>query len=269
MTSQYEVTNTDPATPLGNVPESDSVEQEDVILPDPDIDLSSLRTTAATATVAAEINAIKRATGHIPGLQSRLDSIEKTVKQVETLQSTNKQLATRLDSLVAALSDASLITSGQAQNLMSGNNDSNSELLTRLGNMEDLLTRGPVREPEEEVDPRVVAWNEQLAEADRTVYGYAKQKGYDGEIPDNVFARAMAAHSNDLSAAVLEVARYIDTQVAAASRREERKDAASGGTSERSARKGAVTAEQLRNMSLAEVMAIPKEDRDRIAAQGM
>ena len=269
MVSQNETAATDPQVPaLGAEVESDSTDQEDENLPDPDINLGNVSAAARAAALNADLLAIKRATGHIPGLQSRLDAVERTFKQVESLQATNKQLASRLDSLVTALSDASLITPGAAQGLLSERSDSNSELLTKLSELEERLTRGADPEPEPDTDPRVAAYNAQLAAADEAVFAYAKTKGYEGEIPDAVFQRALAASPNDINAAALEVARWIDREVAAVARRADRKDAASGGTGERSVRKGAVTRAQLENMSIAEVMAIPKEERDRIAAGG-
>lgn len=266
MTSQNEAMVIDPQeTALDDAAESDSVEE--VNLPDPDINLGNVSAAAAAAALNADITAIKRATGHIPGLQSRLDAVERAAKQVETLQATNKQLASRLDTLVTALSDASLITPGAAQSLLSERSDSNSELLTKISELEERLTRGSEPESEPDIDPRVAAYNAQLQAADEAVFAYAKSKGYEGEIPDAVFQRALAANPNNINDAALEVARWIDREVAAVARRTERKDAASGGTGERSVRKGAVTLEQLKNMSVQEVMAIPKEERDRLAAQ--
>lgn len=268
MVSQNDTTVTDPQeSALGTEVESDSTEE--VNLPDPDINLGGISAAASAAALNADITAIKRATGHIPGLQSRLDAVERAAKQVETLQATNKQLASRLDTLVTALSDASLITPGAAQSLLSERSDSNSELLTKLSELEERLTRGSEPEPEPDTDPRVAAYHAaQLAAADEAVFAYAKSKGYEGEIPDAVFQRALAASPNDINSAALEVARWIDREIAAVARRADRKDAASGGTGERSVRKGSVTAEQIKNMSLAEVLAIPKEERDRIAAEG-
>lgn len=238
----------------------------------PDSDLNSLRENVsanlAAAQFQADITAIKRATGHIPGLQSRLDSVERAAKRVETLESSNQQLATKLDALVSALSEGALLTPGVAQSLMSGRNDSNAELLAKLGDLEERITSGGSQRTQPEEDPATLSRRIELEAADREVQRYAQARGYTGDIPDAVFARALQANPDDLAQAVIEVAKYIDNQVAAQGRRAERKDAAAGGSGERSTRKSPVTADQLKNMSLAEVMAIPKEERDRIAAGG-
>lgn len=275
MVSQNETPPIDSQVPpvLDDNVESDSTDQEDGLnLPDPDIDLASLRenvsTAAAAALLDADLKAIRRATGHIPGLQSRLAAVEHTAKQVETLQATNRQLAARLDSLVTALSDASLITSGSAQALRPESNDSNADLLTKLSEMEERLTSGTKPEEPAEEDPQVAAVRAQWDAATEAVNGYAASKKFEEPIPDAVWQRALVANPSDPGAAALEVARYIDREIAAVSRRTERKDAASGGTGERTVRRGTITLDQLKSMSLAEVLAIPQEERDRIAAQG-
>lgn len=237
----------------------------------PDIDLNSLRENVSAAAAAAQLNAeltaVKRATGHIPGIQSKLTSIEKAVGKVETLEATNKQLAAKLDALVNALADGSLITQSAAQSLMSSRDDSNAELMARFSELEDRLTsRQPEAEPE--VDPATIARMAELNAATASVEAYARSKGVDpASIPDAVYGRALAAHPDDLTAAVVEVAKYVDTQVGAEARRAIRKDANEGATGERSSRRGPVTAEQIKNMSVSEVLALSREDRDRLASQ--
>lgn len=266
MTSQPVSDTVDPQAAALN----DATEDTDSVEITPDIDLDSLRedvaTAAASAQLQADLNAIKRATGHIPGLQSRLDSVEKAARRVETLEASNKDLAARLDVLVSALVDGSLITPGVAQNLRPVSGDSNAELMARFSELEDRITRGNgPADDQPEIDPAVAAITAQWNEATATVERYAKSKNFESSsIPDAVWQRAMQGNINDPAGAVLEVAKYIDTQVSAESRRADRKDAAAGGSGERATRKGALTLETIKNMSLEEVMAIPAEERNRI-----
>lgn len=247
----------------------DSVDSatEGETLPAPDLDIDSVRgevaSAAAGARAQADLAAIRKATSHIPNLQSRLDAVEKATRKVEALEQSSTQLASRLDSLLGALGDAGYLTPSAVSGLRPERGDSNSDLIEKIEELEQRLTRGNEQAPD--VDPAQAeyeaAWNAATASVER----YATAKGYDASnIPDAVWSRAYSANPNDPTNAALEVARYVESQIAAEARRNERKDAAAGGTGERAVRKGALTPDSLKKMSVEEIMAIPREERDKI-----
>lgn len=270
MVNEQDVSTDIKGTDLeATVSDSENSDTEGDVLPDPDIDIESVRgqvaSAAAGAKLQADLQAIKRATTHIPNLQSRLDAVEKAARRMETLESTSTQLASRLDSLVGALGDAGYLTPSAASGLKSERNDSNADLLAKVEELESRLTRGD-EQAEPDVDPAqaefVAAWDAATAAVNR----YAETKGYDpASIPDAVWSRAYSANPNDPTAATLDVIRHVDREIAAQARRAERADAAAGGTGERAVRKGALTPAALKNMSIEEVLAIPKEERDKIS----
>lgn len=229
----------------------DSSDDADASAPEPDVNLDALKANVEAATVRAELETLKRATGHIRGLQSKIDQLDRSVAKIQDLETSNQQLASRLDTLLDSLVDSNLVSERAAQGLRPQRGDNNRELLDRLDGLETRLTAAPTqREEDPEARSRMAAADVATAAVNK----YARDKGFDpNQIPDAVWAGAYEKNNGDLSAASLDVMRYVEGELAKKNRRTERADAASGGTGERSARSGALTPAKLRSMTVDEV----------------
>lgn len=244
---------------------------------DPDIDLDELR--AATSQAGSEaalqttITDLKRAAGHIPGLQKSLGEVTARLARLDAVEASNKQLAESVNALISALPDG-MVPAGVLERLRVRPSDSDSQILQKLQGLEDRIN-APAQQSEQQTEtPEQAAWRGAWDTATQSVFAYAERQGYTGQIPDSEWRAAMGAHPTDPAAAAMEVARYIDRQKAAGSqqeRRAERQDASQGATSSRaggSSGAAPLTLDALRKMSVDEVRKYPQAEVMRVLATG-
>ncbi|MCR4338957.1 MAG: hypothetical protein NUW01_03615 [Gemmatimonadaceae bacterium] len=230
--------------------------------PKPEIDADALRKelsgAGAQAALAADLASLKRTMGHMPGVQSKLDSLERTMStEIGSL----KQGAARFDAFLDALPEGFI--SDRAMASLRTAVDSNGDLRAEIAELKALVSGTPDTDKPE--DPRAAAARGQWDAATASVERYATGKGYDAtQIPDAVWQRALEANPSDPTAATLEVAAYVDKEVGAAARRAEKKDAASGGADgERLPRtSGATKMSDFKSMSVEQIREFMRTDPD-------
>lgn len=244
---------------------------------DPDIDLEELRAASTQAGIdaatAASITDLRRATGHIPGMQKALNDVQAKVARIDSLEASNKQLADTLNALISAIPEG-MIPARALDGLRVQRNDSNADILSKIQGLEDRITGGQQQE-QPGLTPEQAQFRAAWDTATNSVLAYAERQGYTGQIPNSVWQDAMRANPADPAAAALQVARYIDQQKASGSqqeRRAERQDASRGATSSRAGGSGGgapLTLDAMRKMSVTELMRYPAEERERaLASQG-
>ena len=227
---------------------SNDVDADAATTPEPDVNQDALRASIEATRLQADVESVKRATGHIRGLQSSVASLERQFAKVTDLEQSNQQLAARFDTLIDALVDANLVTDRAGQNLRPQRGDSNAEIMAKFESLEERLTAGSVRTAPEVDAAASAPW----VAATKAVHKYAADKGFDpDQIPQAIWDRAEA--TGDPTGAAVEVMRFVEGELAKRTRRGERQEAASGGAPERSARKGALTMASLKAMSVDEV----------------
>lgn len=247
-------------TPSGTTP-ADGASDSSNTTPDVDTDAlrEALEQAKTDAGTQAELANLRRAAGHIPGITSRLDKLEKSVQSAATTASEVRALATRFDTLLNSLPDG-LVSERVVAGLRPTAGDSSADLLARFAELEERLTTPQTNEPAD-LSPAQAQEIAQWDIATSAVESYAKRHEVDSSaIAQSVWADAMTKHRNNPADAAVEVMKHIDTLVATKGRQAERADAAKGGTeSARTSRSGPVTIEQLKRMSVAEVQALPQE----------
>lgn len=254
--------NTDSAGQVEETtPPSDSEPQDT----EPSVDLEALREQIAgageQAATKADLEVIKRATGHIPGLQKRLDSLEKALTRVDKVEAA----VSRLDALLDALPEG-FLTDRQLADLRPRSDDGTAELRDKIAELESKLTGQP--QDEQPIDPALAARMAQWQAADAQVMAYASDKKFEITPEDPAWERALQKFPNDPTMAALEVIKHIDGEIAAKARREEKAEAGSGGNGGRSARTGTLTLARMKEMSVDELRAIPIEERNAALAAG-
>lgn len=232
----------------------------------PDVDVTELQLAMQAAREEAAnksaIADLRRATGHIPGIQSRLDTIERSLTDSTASRQDVARLGARLDALINAIPEG-MLSSVALASLRSAPDDSSSAVLAKLSALESRLnapTQPANTTPE--MTPEQMAAVAQWDTATESVLSYARKQGVDGNgIGQDVWQRAAAAHPNDPVQAAIDVMKHVDELKAKTDRQEERKDAGQGGSPARAGRNGAVTAAQLRTMTAQEIMQIPPAER--------
>lgn len=238
--------------------EDSSNAAEDATPAEPDVNTDALKASIEAARLQADVESLKRSTGHIRGMQSKLDQVERQLAKITDLEQSSQQLASRFDTLLDALEAGNLLEERATRGLRPQRGDSNAEIMAKFESLEQRLTAGPTQAEE---DPAAIAFQRAADAATEQVMKYATSKGYDGnQIPDAVWTNALNTNRGDFTAAALEVMRYVEGELAKQSRRAERADAASGGVGERSARKGALTRAALDKMSVAEIRVFDREN---------
>ena len=227
----------------------------------------TLEETGADARLQAELEASRRARGHISELQKRVTTAEKALARIDTIELSVKSASERLDKIVSSLPDGLL--DGQAlAALRPQDNETVAQLNARLQELADQLeaVRNP-QKAEETIDPVQAQALAQWNAATDTVKKYATSKGIDFADDDPQWGRAYRANPDDPSVAAIELMRHIDGLVEQKARRAERADAASGGADgARTPRVGSVSLEQLKKMSREEIKNLPKEVVDAAMA---
>lgn len=251
--------------PVDDAQSSEVAPEQDATLDDvqPDVDVEAIKAAIGSASeqaqIASELANLKRAAGHVPELQKRFATVEKALSRLDGIEQSTRNLQERIDALISAFPEG-LIPERTIAGLRTAP-DPNATVLAKLAELESRLA-ATSQPAEEDEDPAVVARRAELNAAQESVNEYAARFNFDpAAIPDAVYQRALAAHGNDVTEAVLDVVKYIDQQVAASARRTERKDAGSGGGASRSARSGPITLEMMKTMSVEEVMKIPAAER--------
>ena len=228
----------------------------------------ALTETGAEARLAAELEANRRARGHIPELQKRVSAAEKMLGRIDTIELTVKNAAERLDKIVSSLPDG-LLDGQTLAALRPQDNETVTQLNARIQELADQLEA--VRNPQKADEPELIPEQAQaLAEwngATSTVQKYAQSKGITFADDDPQWGRAYRANPDDPSVAAIELMRHIDGLSEQKARREERADAASGGDGSRTPRQGSVSLDQLKKMTRDEVKALdPKVVEAALAA---
>lgn len=250
-----------------------AADSDEQVSTEPAVDAEDLKKAIAAsgsdAAIKAELEASRRARGHIPELQRRLDTAEKALARLDSIELSNKQLSERFDSLLTNLPDG-VLPSGALAGLRPQPGDTSPELMAKIAELEERLNAQGKPRVEEPEEPAIAAVKAQWDEATTSVTKYATKNNLDPEaIPDAEWSRVLNAFRDDPSAAALEMMRYVDREVAAKARREERADAGKGGgQGSRTPRRGAITLEQLKGMTREEVAAIPAEERMAALAGG-
>lgn len=230
----------------------------------PDVNTDAIRASIEAARAQADLESVKRAAGHIPGLQRELAQLKGSVAKITDLEQTNQQLTTQVNGLLDFLAENNLLSDRAVQSLRPQRGADNADLVAAVRGLQERMDAGP---SQPEVDPEAIAYKRQADAATEQVFSLAKAKGYDAnQIPDEVWTKALNANRGDFTAAVVDVVRYVDGELAKQSRRAERADAASGGVGERSARKGALTLDAVKKMSVEEVRSLPAGEIDRLLA---
>lgn len=228
------------------------------------------------AATKAELDAVRRQTGHIPGLQSRLDKIEQGLKGGVTPDQFG-EMNGRLDRLVAALEKGGLIDAADANGLQAPVADSSAAFEDRLAGIEDALRnpKAPANEDEApEVSPETAALVAGWEASQDQVVTYAKEVlGMEdplNEIPAPVWKAAFDASPNSPSDGALQVMREARNLKEAEDRRRSKAEAATGGDAldSRAPAKGGLTREMMKTMTPEQLMEYPRDERDRALAAG-
>jgi hypothetical protein len=258
----------DETTVSGDAPVVDATAAPDTstdIASVPDVDRDELaaavQSAADEAGLRAEIANLRRAAGHIPGVQKRIDAVEKAVSRLDATEASVRSLSARLDTLLDAMPEGVISERALAQ-MRPVADDGSADLRAKIADLENRLTN-PDKPDEPDLDPQVIAFRAQWQAATDSVEAYAKRVGYDfSSIGDATWQRAFDANRNDPTAGALAIIGYVDEQVAAEKRRGDKKDAMEGGAEDaRTPRRGPLTLESMKKMSRAELMAIPYEER--------
>jgi hypothetical protein len=195
----------------------------------PEVDVDALRRDIAgagdSASTKAELEAVRRATGHIPGIQSRLDRIEASLQTIDSV----KDSAARFDRFLESLPEG-FLSDRELANLRPTGDETVRQMQARLDAMQERLDNPTPPEPKTE-DPQAAAARAAWDRATASVERYATSKGLDPTtIPDAEYERAVRANPGDPVAASLDLMRWIDTSAEAEKRRREKIDAGSGGS---------------------------------------
>lgn len=236
-------------------------------VPNPEIDTDELRAAVDAAgqeaALRADITALKRATGHIPGLQKRLDSLQTAIDEIGSL----KQSVARFDALLDALPEG-LISDRALADLRPTNNTTADELRKQIAALEAKVNGEGQQQDEADVDAAQLAYIAQANAATASVNAYAASKKFDLAGDDPIWEKALAAHPNDLTLAALDVMKYVDGEIARRARIAEKADAAEGSTdSGRNSRDKELTWEAMGRMTTAELLKIPREVREAAMAK--
>lgn len=231
----------------------------------PEYDTEGLKQTldsaGAEARLAAEMEANRRARGHIPALQTRLDKAEKALSRIDAIELGVKSASERLDKIISSLPEG-LLDGKALADLAPQRNETVAHLEARLEELAAQLAAAttPQQTAEPEIDPETAQMRAQWDAATDSVKAYAQSKGIELDDNDPQWGRAYRANPDDPSVAALDLMRHIDGLVEQKARREERKDASQGvGDGSRTPRQGSVTLAQLKAMTREEVKALPRE----------
>jgi hypothetical protein len=231
-----------------------------------------LESVQASAAQKAEVEALRRQAGHIPGMQSRLDAIESAAKSGSPEVA---DMASRMDRLVTALEKGGIIEAADAADLRAQPADSSAALDDRLGAIEEAIKNPPAKDEDADdapPDPRVAALQAGWEGADEQVKQFITDLGIEdpatflpAETVQRIFEENMGSPANGAVAAMEEAQRLFD----AGKRRAEKAEAAAGGDDgARTPQKGALTRDMMKRMTPQQLMEYPVEERDRALAAG-
>jgi hypothetical protein len=241
---------------------------------------SELAALSAVAATQADIENLRRQAGHIPGVMSRLDKIEKSVTQnptdprVDTLIERFNALLEGTDGLIPAETVSKLKVTPPA--LTKEDVDrSVQERLAELAAQED-------QKKTPEIDPELLK-SAQVADAQWAsvavaVQNFAKAQGIDpATIPAQKYQEAQFKTFNaqnkfgDPVAAAEELMAYVKTLKATKDRKGERADAASGGlpNDRGAAQGGTISLTEMEKMTAEQLMKIPRDVRDAALRAGI
>lgn len=213
------------------------------------------------AALRADITALKRATGHIPGLQKRLDGLATAIDEIGSL----KQSVARFDALLDALPEG-LISDRALADLRPRTDSTTDDLRNELAALREELK--PKQDDEPVIDADQIAFLAKANTATALVNEYAKSKNFELDGNDPIWGTALEAHPGDLSLAAADVIKYIDAEIARRARVADKADAADGETNGgRGARSTELTWEAMGRMTTAELMRIPREQREAAMAK--
>lgn len=220
------------------------------------VDLSEFDKKLAEATenaaAKAELDAIRRATGHIPALQSRIDAIQKALDSQAQTPRQVAALEAKVDKLVDLLAREKLI---EPLNVPAApQTDPRLDTLAeRLAAIDAKLT------PQEQqpADPETAAIMAGWAQAEDYVASYARSKEIDPTtIPAEAWTRAFNADQRNPRNGVTLMIAEVDALAAAKARRAERTEAGTAPVPSPATRRGPLSRDALNKMSRDEVMAL-------------
>lgn len=230
----------------------------------------TLKDAQERAVTRAELDTVKRQAGHVKTLQKELAGLRKQVAD----GSSDPRIDAIIDTLTASLDG--IITTDAAAALRGLRKTEKDAAIAEMQEQIAAL-KGEKADAAEEPDvtPEQAALAAAWDAASSAVYTYAKQRGYDADsFTPTDWATAQRIGNGDptlaTKALLAEIDRRVSSGGAAGTRRAERRDAASGGPDgvERANTGGALTRAKLLEMSVDEVMAIPRAERNAVLARG-
>lgn len=217
------------------------------------------------AAIQAELEASRRARGHLAEHARRLAAVESRLESAGQPSSGSGISADQWNGLIDGLRD--VLPDGVADRLRINSDAEASKArvaaleseIEKLKNPQAPTTPDAPEEPAELVRIRT-GWEA----AFNQVSGYARARGLvDTEVPgEPEWKTAFDAQPGDPAAGMEAVMKLVDERVAAKSRRAERTDAASGGPTKATPRKGGLTREMMKTMTPDELRKYPREERN-------
>lgn len=251
---------------------------------DPEFDFagwqSKLNELSQVAATRAEVENLRRVTGHVPGLMSKLDALEKAINSGEHVSPQVKALEERLTAIVSALTP--LLPDADLSKINSASQPDVASLIKQA--VQEALPQKQADEAgkQEEIDPaaaqEMAIYDAQWASAGEQVVNYAKQKGIDSsQLTQDMYQKAQIGtfdadhkYGDPIKGARL-LMQEIDKLAAASTRRTEKVQAGKEGlpADRGAAQRGTLSLAQMSDMSAEELMKIPREQRDAALRAGV